>query len=134
MTLLNDLQRESGSFRYRDREITGHVGLHRITGFLDHLAVQQDIGIPYRHRGQLIEHPSRETNRGDIVKTEVLHHVVLRGEGDCGGRRAGIVEDELGCLRSRRDEIVGRSAVEEAVEEESAPFVGHCMYILRAVS
>ena len=134
MAILNDLQRESGSFRYRDREITGHVGLHRITGFLDCLSVQQDIGIPYRHRGQFIEHPSGEADGRDIIKTEVLHHIVLRGEGDCGGRRAGIVEDELGCLRSRRDEIVGRSAVEEAVEEESAPFVGLYMYILRAVS
>ena len=134
MAILNDLQRESGSFRYRDREITGHVGLHRITGFLDHLSVQQDIGIPYRHRGQFIEHPSRETNRGDIIKIEVLHHVVLSGEGDGSRRRRSIVEDELRRLGGRHNRIGRRGTVKQAVEAERTAFVCQHLDVLRAVS
>ena len=54
MTFLNYLQRESGVKRHTDTEVTGHVGLNRLTALLHDLAVEKHIRIAYRHGRQFI--------------------------------------------------------------------------------
>ena len=54
VTFLNYLQRESGVKRHTDTEVTGHVGLNRLTALLHNLAVEKDIRIAHRHGRQFV--------------------------------------------------------------------------------